>query len=702
MSGLADLDLHTAYHRGRDDIANDFYLPAMARAIEYDRAVGFFRSSAFIIAWPGLRDFVARGGRMRVLCSQILASEDADALDAGYGARADERLEAAFAQQVKALLADAELGEPTRILAALVATGVLEFKIALLRPGDAGNAKARIFHDKLGVFRDGQGNVVIFKGSMNETWSGLSGDGNLESVDVAGSWLGSRDLERTSVEQSYFADLWADRYPGVRVRPFPELAKEELVRAAVRDWEGSLDDLLGKGTEPSPVVADIKGRTLYDHQERALLAWQTNGRHGIFQLATGAGKTLTAMIAVRDAIENHGEVPVIVVPGDTLFDQWLRDEVKPFCSALGVQLLRVGAGNNRWPEVLNAFTRPGPGARLVLASLRTAAGEPFRQRICGGEHLFLVADEVHRFGSPEGRKLLDPALFGPRLGLSATPKRAGDPTGTAAILDFFGGILQPAYSLRDAINDKRLTGYFYYPQTVFLNQQEERQWQVLSARIAKLRAQQGDGFDADLDRRISLLQFDRARVVKGASAKVPLAVAVLKAAHKPGQRWIVYCDDLDQLNAVSGALESAGIVNLPYHSKMAGDRTETLRWLELQGGVVVAIKCLDEGVDIPAVSHALILASSKNPREFIQRRGRVLRRAPDKPLAFVYDAIVMPSHHDPSGREDPIASGELARAIEFAQGAQNPGAMSDLERIAIDAGIDWRSALEWGVEDADE
>jgi hypothetical protein len=166
----------------------------------------------------------------------------------------------------------------------------------------------------------------------------------------------------------------------------------------------------------------------------------------------------------------------------------------------------------------------------------------------------------------------------------------------------------------------------------------------------------------------------------------------------------VYCDDLDQLEAVSRKLRESGIPNLPFHSQMEGDRQETLRWLDRRGGVVVAIKCLDEGVDLPSVSHALILASSKNPREFIQRRGRVLRKAPGKALAYVHDAIVLP----PGGRSgevkdrDPITEGELARAVAFAQGADNPAAAGDLQQIAIEAGIDWRSLLTNGVEDEDD
>lgn len=701
MNSLAELELRTAYHRGQDDIARDFYLPALLRSVEYDRAVGFFRSAVFAISWPGLRGFISSGGRMRVLCSQVLAPEDIDALEAGYAARVDAALEARFIEEVRSLLADPALGPPARILAALIASRAMEIKIAVMRPTEVGASASRMFHDKLGVFRDGLGNVVIFKGSMNETWNGLSADGNLESVDVAASWLGTRDLERTRLEEAYFADLWADRYPGVSVRRFPEVARDEFVSAAYGDWEGSLERLLNTPT-PTPPPQDAKGRILWPHQATALAAWEANGRHGILEFATGSGKTLTAITAIREAMERHGEIPIVLVPSDALFSQWLDDEIKPLAAQLDAQVLRVGVGNQRWRDVLTAFTRPGERPRLVLASLMTAATLAFRQALTPGPHLVLVADEVHRLGSPGNQALLDPALFGARLGLSATPERQGDPAGTQALLTYFGGILEPRYPLQDAIRDRFLTPYFYRPHTVGLSEQETAEWQELTRRISVLRATNVDRPDPDLELRIEQLQFKRARVVKQASAKVPLAAEVLKAEYAPGQRWIVYCDDMNQLVSVGRELKAAGIDNLPYHSQMEGDRDETLRWLELRGGVVVAIKCLDEGVDIPSVTHALILASSKNSREFVQRRGRVLRKAPNKALAFIHDAIVMPVRGDEKPTDDPIAAGELARAVEFARHAANPAAFADLQQVAIDAGIDWQVASSWGLEDASE
>jgi superfamily II DNA or RNA helicase len=607
-------------------------------------------------------------------------------------------------EEVRILLRDEILREPARILAALVASGTLELQIAILRDSQVRAASGRIFHDKLGIFRDDSKNIVIFKGSMNETWTGLAADGNLESVDVAASWMGSRDLERARTEEKYFSELWSNQYPTLIVRPFPEVARAELVDAADPDWEATLSRLIQEpqSTHPESIGEDARGRTLHPHQSAGLASWAANGRRGILAFATGSGKTFTAITAIREAINDHREAVLVVVPDQVLFAQWYRELEGSLPAA---RILRAGSGYSAWRESLRLWTSIGDQARIVLATVQTASTEDFRQQLAAGSHLMLVADEVHRLGSTQNQRLLDERLFGARLGLSATPERAGDPIGTNVLLSFFRGVLEPRYTLADAVRDGVLTRYFYRPHTVVLSTTEAAEWRSLTAEIGQLRgrlatAQQSDG----LEERLQRLFIKRARVVKHAAAKVPLAVKVLSEEYERGQRWIVYCEDLNQLEAISGALLARGIQNLPFHSQMEGDRGETLRWLARRGGVVVAIKCLDEGVDVPSVTHALILASSKNPREFIQRRGRVLRTAPGKALAYVHDAIVLPPKDTDDGRQvlDPIIAGELARAVEFAQHADNPASAADLQQIAIESGIDWRSLLGDGIEDADD
>ncbi len=705
MSSLRDVVFRTAYRKGQHNIGEEFYLPAMRLSVKYDRAVGFFRSASFVIAWPALRDFVARGGRIRILCSQVLSPADVQALEAGFTAQVDSSVAAQLRNEVETMLENQVLAEPTRVLAALVAMDVLEFKVAVLR-SRPGTAQMRIFHDKLGILRDAKENVLAFKGSMNETWSGLSADGNLESVDVYCGWLGGRDHERVADETSYFDQLWSNTYPDLDVRPFPETARSALVDAADGDWEATVERLVNQGeqTAGNDAHADAKGRTLKPHQSAGLAAWRANDRRGILAFATGAGKTFTALDAIRESVVAYGEVPVVVVPDTTLFGQWYAELVDAR-EPLGVRILRAGDNHGEWRGVLRDWTTADANRRLVLATVQTARSETFRSQLARDGKLFLVADEVHRLGSPSNRALMDETLFDARLGLSATPERAGDPVGTDSILTFFRGVLEPRYNLADAVRDRVLTRYFYRPHTVSLADDEIADWRLVSRKIAQLRARLGD--DTDGDARLARLYFERADIVKKARAKTALAAEVIRCSYEEGQRWIVYCDDQEQLGEVVEALASAGYTGMPFHSAMEGDRAETLRWLERRCGIVVAIKCLDEGVDIPSVTHALILASSKNPREFVQRRGRVLRKAPGKALAFVHDAIVVAPRPDPEDEAedqapDPVTAGELARAIEFAQSADNPASSSDLVGIAIDAGINWQDLIGAGVEDLDD
>ena len=706
MRRLSELRLKTAYHKGRDDIARDFYLPSMKRATQLDRAVAYFRSSAFIISWPALRSFVADGGSFRILCSQVLADADIEALNEGYSGRVDQELAARFQAEVEGMLADPVLRAPARVLAALVANGSLELQIAVLSNQQMRGASGRIFHDKLGIFRDGFGNRVMFKGSMNETWNGLSADGNLESVDVAASWMGRRDLERTNFEEAYFEELWRHDYPGLVVRPFPEVAREEFVKAADPNWEETVDALLN--TQQGATAPDARGRVLKGHQASGLASWEANGRRGILAFATGAGKTFTAISAIRDSFVRLSEPVLIVVPDQTLFAQWY-DELVETTADLDAQILRAGAGHSRWRVHVRNWLAPSERHRIVLATVQTASSADFLSEIPTNRETFIVADEVHRLGSRKYRALLGDDRFGARLGLSATPERYGDPEGTNALLGFFGGVLEPRYTLEDAIRDQVLTPYFYRPHTVRLTHEEADGWQRLAADAARLRARLNSGDPTPgLAQKLQNRLIARARIVKHASAKVELAADVLRNEFEEGQRWLIFCEDSGQLAAVTAALTSQGQTVRPYHSAMDGDREQTLRWLSRRGGVVTAIRCLDEGVDIPAVTHALILASSRNPREFVQRRGRVLRKAAGKALAFVHDAIVLPpaeASHGESEDEpdhDSMTTGELVRAIEFAQYADNPASAADLKAIALAAGIDWNRLSELGEEDVDE
>ena len=346
MASLRDLDLQASYHKGRDDIAGDFYLPCVAASVRYDRAVGFFNSAIYSLAWPSLSSFVAGDGRMRVICSPVLLPEDVDALEKGY----QDRVEATVGERLKgeiiALAASNQMRRATAVLASLVSLGVLELKIAFV--GLEGGR--RLFHDKVGIFHDSSGDAVAFKGSMNETWSGLSLDGNLESVDVFVSWEAPREAKRVRDEVDYFEELWRNVYPGTRVAAFPEVAREQLLSYSEPDrWREIADELSGEISEasnrsPDPPVGPR--RVPRPHQVEALKSWHQQGRRGILEHATGSGKTFTALCAIRESLGLE-EVALIVVPSELLLQQWDL-EVRETLRDLDPALLLCGGGHDRW------------------------------------------------------------------------------------------------------------------------------------------------------------------------------------------------------------------------------------------------------------------------------------------------------------------------------------------------------------------
>lgn len=702
---LDSFEFKTSYNKAEDNIAEEFYLPCMRSAVKYDRISGFFGSTIYIIAWSALREFIQNGGKMRLICSPCISDTDEAALSEGYSARNDEILAGSIKSEVEALFASPALSAPGRLLAYMVSGGIIDVKIAV--PGEhAGPDARRMFHDKVGIFADSEALSVGFRGSMNETFKGLSSDGNIESIDVFPSWADARDRERVETAVSFFERLWDDLIPGVAVYSFPSDVKAVLKeKAKGADWEQLLDEIKVIESAAAKWKPDKRpgGNSPRAHQTNALEAWVKNGRRGILEHATGSGKTFTAMCAIRDALV-RGEIVLVLVPSRDLLNQWY-DELTVTIGDIEVFYQLCGDEHTEWRRgnTLNSWTTPRSSQnRVIISTMDTAASPEFIRGIAQGDHILLVADEVHRLGSTERRRILT-LNTGARLGLSATPRRYGDPIGTQALLDYFDGIIPPPFTLEDAINSGVLTKYFYYPQKLSLTKVEQDRWDEITDEIRKLVARGGKNIDIQTHPRLKMLLISRARIVKNASGKVPLAIETLRKHYRAGQKWIIYCDNINQLKNVLYGAMAAGFDAFEYYADMDGDRDMTISYFENNGGVLVSIKCLDEGVDIPSTTHALILASSQNPREFIQRRGRILRRAPGKHFAELYDTITMPvMAEDENVRSLSIISAELSRAIQFGGSAENPACVTDLKNIAAEFQIDFKILENGGIEDNDE
>ena len=703
---LGEFSFNSFYDKLHHNIGREFYLPCMRNSLQYDRITGYFSSAIYVIAWSALKEFVLKGGRMRIICSPFLGSEDIAALSEGNASRLGESASDVLKDEFRAMLSSSVVAKPARILACLIAEGVLDVRIVV--PGSAiVPSVRRLFHDKVGVFYDGNGDRVAFRGSFNETYGGLANDGNIESIDVFQSWDGGKELERVEGIEAFFDDIWSGNADVSFISELPDDMVEEIGRIAREsDWMdilGELDMAREKTVRWLPPDDSNDRRIPRQHQVDALESWAVNGYRGILEHATGSGKTFTAVCAIRDALR-RGKRPIVLVPSADLLKQWV-EELGGSLKSEGVKVLACSSKQHMWRNkgVLNAWTSPRASRpAVVVVTMDTAVGDAFASGVFWGSHVMVVADEAHRLGSHRRSKFFS-FETGDRLGLSATPVRFGDPVGTGMLMSYFGGVLEPKYSLGDAIRDGVLTRYFYYPKTVSLSPCEQEEWDELTKKINRLYARimhGGSSNDYDtLAGQMKRLVLRRARVAKRASGKVKLAFDVISARYERGQRWIVYCDDQGQLKDVLDLLRAGGIDAYEYHSAMDGDRSETLSRFSVIGGVLVSIRCLDEGIDVPSVTHALVLASSRNPREFVQRRGRILRKADGKMFAYLFDAIVVPyGAVEDVSKSVSLVEAEISRAVKFGEWAENPSCLSELKNIALDYGIDIDECCEEGGE----
>lgn len=689
--GLGSLCLATGYRTGENDPVARFYRPCLEQATEYCRAVGYFRSSVFLIVGGDVVNFAKRGGTIRLVCSQLLAGEDIPSIEDGYSLR-KKVLEKSLCADIDHLLADERTHYRTRVLATLIAVGALDIRIAIRAAGHG------IYHEKIGIFSDNLGDKVSFLGSANETWAGWHERGNVEAIEVFCSWAGKSDADRCRKHEAFFDRLWNGQIGGAEVIPFPEAAKRRILTTAVGNLEDvDMEEIRSFGER------EVEGRTPLRHQSQAIANWRAAGGHGILEHATGSGKTFTALMAVREHVR-QGLPALIVVPSRILLEQWALETKREVPEAT---ILLAGAGHDRWKQRgrLSGMTAPSQdlGGRVVIATMQTASSSQFLVEIRGGDHLLVVADEVHQSGSPQNSKLY--ALnSGSRLGLSATPIRYGDLDGTRKMFDYFGPVIPPPFTLEDAIRTGRLVEYEYRPHPVRLTADEVDEWNALTLKIRREVARLGETPDGtnSLSDQVKMLLIRRSRIAKKAKNKVPLAADILQRCFAEGQRWLVYCEDKEQITEVIDALRFRGLRPLRYHADMQGDKDGTLAHFRTFGGIVVSIRCLDEGVDIPATDHALILASSQNPRQFIQRRGRVLRIAKWKNLAVIHDVIVVPVSLECEPEQASLLKSEFVRAIEFAKSAINADAAVDLRLIAVNLGFDPDAPGDAGIEEDEE
>ncbi len=430
-----------------------------------------------------------------------------------------------------------------------------------------------------------------------------------------------------------------------------------------------------------------KWLTLHPYQEQAIKSWQDNNYQGLFEMATGTGKTLTALSAACKLFQAKKRLAIIVVcPLIDLVDQWAKN-----AEEFGLQPVRIYQNRKQWFDLTSSeITQYNIGNQDVLCFITTMQTLKMSKDVqlqlgrLSKESLIIV-DEAHNIGTSRSIESL-PSHFKYRLALSATPRRWNDDEGTDAIFSYFGGEPIFKYELRDAIHAGYLTPYYYYPQIVVLTDSEREEYMELSKKIAKLFASQGEDTKNEY---LEQLLIKRARLINSAENKEELLKKLLKKQKNDGdmRHTIVYCGDqkkegerqVDRLVQMMG--KELGVYSSSYTSHENNKQRRDLLSQFDSGEIeaLIAIRCLDEGVDVPNTRTAYILASSSNPKEFIQRRGRVLRKARGKEFAILYDFIVISQEISDTNQlpdadfniERSLLEKELRRVQEFASLAIN-------------------------------
>ena len=673
------LDLPLSIKTTKIDPISAFFVPVLEHADHYDVAVGFFSTAWIRDAAEGIAQFACNSGEARWVISPSLALEDYEVLRDASGhidmAKANNVVERSFEELLRALKQ-----ETRRVLAWLVHDGVMEFRIAVPK-----NKLTGMLHAKMGVFRDPKGNQIGFSGSYNFTSGAAT---NWESIEVYCSWRSQEAKVRILEMETYFIDIWNGDDDNLAVFKPSEKALTPFVRETkYSDRPYAFPrNAKQKIQIPAHFLQDGKLRS---YQLDAIRAWFENDGKGVFSMATGSGKTVTALAAAtrlaNHAIsESNSMLIVITVPYQHLADQWATE-----AKAFGFDPVICYGGTQRWLHLAQQrITELSAGITHIgvfIAVNDTFANSSFQGLLSQAyRNVLLIADEMHNLGAMTYRKAL-PEYVRFRLGLSATPVRHGDEQGTKALEAYFGRTVYK-FKLREAIEHKFLCSYYYKPVLSPLCEEEMLEYIDLSARIAKIYSMEDKNGDGPSDALKKVL-IERARLIARVRSKLT-KLRELLADRTDSAYNLIYCGDSRDSDhrQVDRVLHLVGNELGMRASKFtaeesANQRIELLdqfKTAELQA--LIAIRCLDEGVDVPRTETAYILASSTNPRQYIQRRGRVLRCAPGKTTATIYDFVAVPNL-DELGRthaaaletERRLVRKELQRVNKFAELSLNPG-----------------------------
>jgi len=685
---LRDLKWRVGYSSDECDLVSSFYEPAMGTAIRYHRAVGYFSSSSLALISRGIQNLYLRNGSMRLIASPVLSIEDRKAIAEGYENRG-KVIEKCLLQYLDLERLTSDEYYRLQLLTGMIADGLLEVRIAVKEEDDG---SLNLYHEKVGVFIDETDDYMTFIGSPNESWNGWVG--NAESFALHKSWDFSG--KNAEWERDLFDRTWDRRRDRVPVYDFPSSAIDRLFerfppRSLDRGGKNGFSRHQHKHCQLIKMPDWLDGgKNLYDFQKDAVNSWLDAKGRGVFAMATGTGKTVTALVASTQLVHEHlsRKVPLLiltVVPSSDLVSQWYDNAVEfgfsPVCCHAET--------SNNWPHFLSAVLnglvdgKDDDAVEMIIVTADTLVTPRFKEivRLYEGNTL-LIGDEMHSLGTPRRLSALPNASY--RLGLSATPRRHGDEEGTAQLIDYFGEVLQ-RIDIKKAIELKALVPYRYEPILAPLETLEAERYKVLSAQIAAILFASSD-YD-DFIGRANQLLLERVRIIGHTKSKLPALRRIAETISDQNFNLVYVAEDVHPIyktRQLDEVVKLLGVdlnmrVNV-YKSDTSRNQRKTYQEMLRDGRLqaLIAMRCLDEGIDIPEARRGFILASTQNPRQFVQRRGRILRRDDKggKTDAEIYDFLVVPDETPP--KNDPtfqlerrLVGRELTRSLELASASLN-------------------------------
>lgn len=677
----------THYDSRVNNIVTEFFIPTLSESTAYRRIAGLFSSTSFALCARGIKELIANHGRMQLIVSPILSKDDVKVLKEATNDQRNSILEKSMKIELDKIESEFEKNH-VGALKYMLKEGFLEIKIEIPKdefgqPLDADSIiKQSLLTEKRGIFQDRDGNTISFRGPVNETRE--SWEKGTFSITVDVDWIpGQRQHVLDDIE--IFETSWNSK----DTLPLPVAIRDDLVRTAP-----SLEDISLEKFDIPPWAVLPDGSRLWPHQIRAVNAWISNDYRGIFSIATGGGKTLSALVA--ESLAPQHIMTLVVVPSKVLVIQWEK-EIKAFDTNADIIICD---SDHDWKSLISGklipylkdSTQAIPEKRLyVIATAQTACMDVFQDNFRNVEwkNLQIIGDEVHHLGAASFSKVFN-INAARRLGLSATFRRDWDESGTAEILNYFGRALEEAqYRINDGINDGHLCRYSYHINFAYLSESEFDEYVQLSLKIKQAFAlikRKEDSTDLPvLSTKLEKLLLERAEILKTAEDKIRAYKEVIES--NPNIPYVVFADDEEQVarlqiahkEQISKMNKNSTIIlrdDMTVFSGKSSDwqRKKILDEVKIRKTPVMAMYCLDEGIDVPEFQSAIIVSSSSSHRQYIQRRGRILRLGQKGKVAQLYDIIVLPPYEqDPLRNEiaKEAITKERERILELAEDSVN-------------------------------